>query len=112
MRHDPRLGRSRRPYRRPRDPAYALRKFLVDLGVAGAAVLVLGWALAPERTPRPDTQAPPPQRIVQTEQSTYYPNCATARAAGAAPIHEGSPGYREGLDGDGDGIACEPYRGW
>lgn len=39
--------------------------------------------------------------------SVYYPNCAAARAAGAAPIHAGQPGYRSGLDGDNDGIACE-----
>lgn len=41
----------------------------------------------------------------------YYPNCASARAAGAAPIHRGEPGYRPPLDADDDGIACEPYRG-
>jgi endonuclease YncB( thermonuclease family) len=37
----------------------------------------------------------------------YYENCDAARAAGAAPIYAGEPGYREGLDRDGDGIACE-----
>lgn len=37
----------------------------------------------------------------------YYANCAEAVAAGAAPIYAGSPGYRSGLDGDGDGVACE-----
>ncbi len=42
----------------------------------------------------------------------YYPNCAAARAAGAAPIYRGQPGYRAGLDADNDGIACEPYRNW
>lgn len=42
----------------------------------------------------------------------YYPNCAAARAADAAPIYAGRPGYRRGLDADGDGIACEPYRNW
>jgi len=41
----------------------------------------------------------------------YYRNCAAARAAGAAPIRRGQPGYRSQLDADGDGIACEPYRG-
>ena len=41
----------------------------------------------------------------------YYPNCDAARAAGAAPIHRGEPGYRPELDADDDGIACEPYRG-
>ena len=39
--------------------------------------------------------------------STYYPNCAAARAAGAAPMRVGDPGYRAGLDRDGDGVACE-----
>lgn len=40
----------------------------------------------------------------------YYRNCAAARAAGAAPLYRGQPGYRNDMDGDGDGIACEPYR--
>lgn len=35
--------------------------------------------------------------------------CDDARAAGTAPIYRGEPGYREGMDGDNDGIACEPY---
>jgi hypothetical protein len=38
---------------------------------------------------------------------TYYPNCAAARAAGAAPVRRGQPGYRPGLDRDGDGVGCE-----
>lgn len=29
----------------------------------------------------------------------------------ARPIYRGEPGYRVEMDGDGDGIACEPYRG-
>lgn len=39
--------------------------------------------------------------------SVYYPNCSAVRAAGAAPIHEGDPGYSLDLDRDGDGTACE-----
>lgn len=39
--------------------------------------------------------------------STYYPNCAAARAAGAAPVREGEPGYARHLDRDGDGVGCE-----
>jgi endonuclease YncB( thermonuclease family) len=39
--------------------------------------------------------------------SVYYRNCAAARAAGAAPLHRGDPGYRSALDGDHDGVACE-----
>ena len=40
----------------------------------------------------------------------YFARCADARAAGMAPLHAGSPGYRPGLDGDGDGVACEAKR--
>ncbi|MGW1868999.1 excalibur calcium-binding domain-containing protein [Streptomyces mauvecolor] len=39
--------------------------------------------------------------------SVYYKNCAAVRAAGAAPLHRGDPGYAAHLDRDGDGIACE-----
>ena len=41
----------------------------------------------------------------------FYRNCAEARAAGAAPIRRGQPGYGQHLDRDNDGIACEPYKG-
>ncbi len=46
----------------------------------------------------------------RVEASVYYSGCREARAAGVAPIYRGQPGYRQGMDGDGDGIACEPYR--
>ncbi len=37
----------------------------------------------------------------------YYENCDAARAAGAAPVRRGDPGYGSHLDRDGDGVACE-----
>jgi len=40
--------------------------------------------------------------------AAYYKNCTAARAAGAAPLYRGQPGYRDQLDGDHDGVACEP----
>jgi micrococcal nuclease len=36
-----------------------------------------------------------------------FRDCAEARAAGAAPVRRGEPGYGAHLDGDGDGIGCE-----
>lgn len=36
-----------------------------------------------------------------------YRNCAAARAAGAAPVLAGDPGYGRHLDRDGDGVGCE-----
>lgn len=38
---------------------------------------------------------------------TYYANCAAARAAGAAPVRRGQPGYGPHLDRDNDGVGCE-----
>lgn len=39
--------------------------------------------------------------------SSPYANCSAARAAGAAPVYAGTPGYGRHLDRDGDGIGCE-----
>ncbi|MES3151052.1 excalibur calcium-binding domain-containing protein [Sphingomonas faeni] len=60
------------------------------------------------RSPYGDTHQV--SRRVGTDNSVYYAGCREARAAGATPLHRGSPGYREGMDGDGDGVACEGYR--
>ena len=58
---------------------------------------------APPRVAAPLGLVPPAQ--------VYYRRCDEARAAGAAPIYRGEPGYRPALDRDDDGIACEPWRG-
>jgi hypothetical protein len=44
------------------------------------------------------------------EQSVTYAGCNEVRAAGKAPLYAGQPGYREDMDGDSDGVACEPPR--
>lgn len=50
---------------------------------------------------------PAPARGVTGGSAVYFPNCASAHAAGAAPLYRGRPGYRPALDRDGDGVACE-----
>jgi Excalibur calcium-binding domain len=62
------------------------------------------------QTPPP----PPPPPVIQPaadipapSENVYFANCADARGAGAAPLYRGDPGYRSGLDRDGDGVACE-----
>ena len=42
--------------------------------------------------------------------SRPFANCTEARAAGAAPVRRGDPGYVPHLDRDGDGVGCEPRR--
>lgn len=39
--------------------------------------------------------------------SQAYRNCTAARAAGAAPVRRGEPGYGSHLDRDNDGVGCE-----
>lgn len=54
-----------------------------------------------------------PSRVVPSDASNgsgAYANCTEARAAGAAPIRRGEPGYGPHLDRDGDGVGCEPSR--
>ena len=52
------------------------------------------------------SQSPPrAQRAIGG--SVSFPNCTAARAAGAAPVRAGQPGYGRHLDRDGDGVGCE-----
>ena len=69
--------------------------------IAAAAGLTFAavYQLAPARAPAGAETALP----------VFYRVCDDARAAGVAPIYRGQPGYREALDRDRDGIACEPY---
>ena len=63
---------------------------------------------APVIVPEPEyPPAPAPEPETAPAQNVYYPNCKAAKAAGAAPLYQGEPGYRAGLDRDQDGVACE-----
>lgn len=79
----------------------------VSIPAAAAATFVAAYLLTP-----PGGSAPQSAKAVAASiaTATYYLNCDAARAAGAAPIHAGQPGYRDALDRDRDGIACEPFR--
>jgi Protein of unknown function (DUF1524)/Excalibur calcium-binding domain len=59
-------------------------------------------APAPAQVQMAPAPAPAPAPAART-----YANCTAVRAAGAAPIHVGQPGYSRQLDRDGDGVGCE-----
>ena len=59
---------------------------------------------APKATTAPKTTTVPK---LTAPSSVYYANCTAVRAAGAAPLRAGQPGYSRKLDRDGDGVACE-----
>lgn len=62
---------------------------------------------APPTTEPPTTPPPPTEAPTTAAAAVYYANCDEARAAGAAPLHRGDPGYSSKLDRDDDGVACE-----
>lgn len=62
-------------------------------------------AVVPEDEP---LSAPDPEAEANTaDVPTHFSSCKAAKAAGAAPLHRGEPGYSSKLDKDGDGTACE-----
>jgi hypothetical protein len=92
------------------------RRRSVSIPAAALATFAAVYTLTPPATGRaPDgwtgkdasASASAPSALASI---TYYPGCDVARAAGAAPIYQGQPGYRPEMDGDSDGIACEPPR--
>ena len=79
------------------------KEILIGAAVFGAAG-GYGWAVLPPVTFKSaDERAAIPA-------SVSYSGCSEVRAAGKAPLYAGQPGYRSSMDGDGDGIACEPHR--
>ncbi len=66
-----------------------------------------GRAAAPPSQPKPPLVeariAPPPEA-----RDAHFRGCRDAHAAGRYSIPAWDPSYREGMDGDHDGFACEP----
>jgi type IV secretory pathway VirB10-like protein len=54
-----------------------------------------------------EREAEAAEQDAEQAEEPYFANCSAARAAGAAPLYRGEPGYRPALDRDKDGDACE-----
>lgn len=79
--------------------------------VVGGIVFVATFALATYAlTPRAPGKAAVAQFAEQRMTDQHFSGCDAARAAGRENIPAFDPSYRERMDGDGDGLACEPYR--
>lgn len=68
-------------------------------GVTDSVPLAPGTEPAPAPAPAP-APGPAPAGV-------YFKNCRAAWDAGAAPLSRGDAGYRDALDRDQDGTACE-----
>ena len=60
--------------------------------------------------PQQEYQSLLPSKQSAPSNHRMYSNCDEARAAGAAPVRRGDPGYGAHLDRDNDGVGCEPYK--
>lgn len=92
-----------------RRPAPRRRSSFVATVASGCiAVFAITWIITPDLQRVWALSYRSPEEIAAAERSVTYSGCNAARAAGAAPIYRGTPGYRPEMDGDSDGIACEP----
>ena len=101
----------------PRSLQLSQVTILAAAGVLGVAIGVASVAWTPQgreklvTTVETVSVAAGVQRAREPREGDFWSGCNDARSAGTAPIYRGEPGYREDMDGDSDGIACEPYRG-
>lgn len=69
----------------------------------GVVVLALSGCREGDSPETGTTQVPEPVTTVVP----YYSNCQDMKDAGMAPVKRGEDGYREALDRDHDGVACD-----
>ncbi|MFF1882965.1 excalibur calcium-binding domain-containing protein [Pseudarthrobacter sp. NPDC058196] len=81
-------------------------KAAADQAAAAKAAADQAAAAAAQKAAQAPAPAPAAVPAAPAQQG-YYANCTAAKAAGAAPLYRGQPGYRSALDRDGDGVACE-----
>ena len=96
------------PYRRTANrpqSAFGIRLSFRDwLLLAAGGALGINYLVSPNDNPTGETDT-------SANAGAYYRYCSDARSAGVAPLYRNQPGYRDALDRDGDGVACEPYIG-
>jgi hypothetical protein len=108
------------PYQRRKDALRARKRALnylsaaamtgIAIGIGSVALTENGKARI-SSTIKPAAVAAGIVRARAPQTGDHWRECDDARAAGTAPIYAREAGYREGLDGDLDGVACEPYQG-
>jgi hypothetical protein len=83
-----------------------VRDILINAAILGTGAGFVASQLPPELTMNQEEL----DRMHAVEQSVHYDGCNEVRTLGKAPLRRGQPGYGAHMDGDGDGVACEPYR--
>jgi len=92
--------------------ALGLDRLYPDVRPAFGALLAVPSkeASSPVSAAAASVLSPLPLRpALSTDPANRFRSCAAAHAAGVYDIPIGSPAYSPRQDGDGDGLACEPY---
>ena len=107
----PNFRHARRGAGRQTNPRAQRSGGFVKEALLAGTVMVLAWNYGPQIGAAWTQASSSSKENLVRERSRYFSGCNAARAAGVAPIYRGQPGYRAEMDGDSDGIACEPFRG-
>lgn len=101
-----------KPARLPRRRGRLDGEFAFSLLVLAVAATAFVLAFNPSylRTVAGLLTAPVAEAAESRMTDQHFSGCNAARAAGREDIPSWDPSYRPEMDGDGDGLACEPYR--
>lgn len=79
---------------------------VVGLSIAAGVVIAAGIVAFEKAKARSDARA---AALAALPQGYEFPGCNEVRRLGLDPLYSTEPGFSVRMDGDGDGIACEPY---
>ena len=97
---------ARYPRKRSRGPnSKPAPIWLVGAGAFVIAFIGASYVLAPDAPGKAELR----QEWRKRTTDQHYSGCGQARANDHEDIASWEPSYRDHMDGDGDGLACEPY---
>lgn len=83
-----------------------MKKILTILLILGMILPIQSYAKGKNKTTK-ISKTTKSKKKKSDSNDVYFNNCKEAKASGYRNIRRGEPGYREKLDRDNDGIACE-----
>lgn len=87
-----------------------MRNLVITSLVLLPSLATIAHAAQSYRAPRQNNLQGNYRELTPAEASATYSGCNEVRQRGLAPLRRGQPGYRPWMDGDNDGLACEPVR--
>ena len=83
-----------------------MKKILTILLILGMVLPMQSYAKGKNKTTK-ISKTTKSKKKKSTSNDVYFNNCKEAKSSGYRNIRRGEPGYRDKLDRDDDGIACE-----